>query len=382
MCLDVYESSIYAETNVDLYPWNKSNAQQWSIQKNGEGYKLQSRSNSFYLDVAGGGTESGTNIWVYQGTESAAQTFTFIPYTPFGDEGLTITVNPVEISMDELISNNYAVPLSLNAKLSPNFIKDEEIWKNKLKNGLRIFDIEFGLSFDERLNLSDLEYNWSTYNSFGWYVNMSWEFQKLELERNMDWGSVHLPKDVKPGDVFHIKYADKGQNEYTRHMYYFRLDSKYYDLAELGLVAWNDGYIKIKDELWLDESTVTMHFGDKYNIKANQTGLVYKTGNPDVAIVSKDGVVTAVGAGKTTILVYNSESEVKQLEVTVKEKIVDGDVNKDGNLDVTDVVMLQKWILSGKGAKLTNAKAADLNGDGVVDVFDLGLLKRKLLGKK
>ena len=68
--------------------------------------------------------------------------------------------------------------------------------------------------------------------------------------------------------------------------------------------------------------------------------------------------------------------------INVPEKVqYSGDCNADGKTDVIDVVYLQKWILSAKNSKLTDAQAADLNGDGVVDVFDLGLLKRKLINK-
>ena len=58
---------------------------------------------------------------------------------------------------------------------------------------------------------------------------------------------------------------------------------------------------------------------------------------------------------------------------------VAGDVNADGMLDVSDIVLLQKWILAIPGTKLFLPEAADLDGDGCLDVFDLGLMKQKLL---
>lgn len=57
-----------------------------------------------------------------------------------------------------------------------------------------------------------------------------------------------------------------------------------------------------------------------------------------------------------------------------------GDVNGDGELNVLDIVMMQKWIL-GAG-DLTIAQAADFNDDGETDIFDLALLKRELVAQQ
>lgn len=56
-----------------------------------------------------------------------------------------------------------------------------------------------------------------------------------------------------------------------------------------------------------------------------------------------------------------------------------GDVNSDNKFDVTDVVLLQKWLLAVPDTKLANWKAADFYADERLDVFDLCLMKRKLL---
>lgn len=58
------------------------------------------------------------------------------------------------------------------------------------------------------------------------------------------------------------------------------------------------------------------------------------------------------------------------------------DVDGDGELGITDVIQIQKWMLATPGTKLKAWKAADFNKDGVLDVFDLGLMKRALLKGK
>ncbi|MCR4644633.1 MAG: heparinase II/III family protein [Oscillospiraceae bacterium] len=59
-----------------------------------------------------------------------------------------------------------------------------------------------------------------------------------------------------------------------------------------------------------------------------------------------------------------------------------GDVNGDGVFDVTDVVLLQRWLHVAPDAHLADWKAADFNDDDVLDVFDLALMKRSLLAKE
>lgn len=58
-----------------------------------------------------------------------------------------------------------------------------------------------------------------------------------------------------------------------------------------------------------------------------------------------------------------------------------GDLDGDGNVTVTDVIFLQKYLLCGGVLTPEEWSCADLMEDGVVDVFDLALLKRLLLAQ-
>lgn len=59
---------------------------------------------------------------------------------------------------------------------------------------------------------------------------------------------------------------------------------------------------------------------------------------------------------------------------------VHGDVNKDGELSAADLVMLQKWILSGES--LTDSDAADMNKDGVINIYDVVFMRKELVNIK
>ena len=56
-----------------------------------------------------------------------------------------------------------------------------------------------------------------------------------------------------------------------------------------------------------------------------------------------------------------------------------GDVNNDGEFNVADVVLLQKWLLAVPDTHLINWKAVDFCNDNKLNVFDLCLMKRELI---
>lgn len=66
------------------------------------------------------------------------------------------------------------------------------------------------------------------------------------------------------------------------------------------------------------------------------------------------------------------------LEDISHKSSVQGDVNADGVFDVSDVVLLQKWLLGIPDAKLTDWKASDFCEDDTLNVLDLCRMKQKL----
>ena len=58
---------------------------------------------------------------------------------------------------------------------------------------------------------------------------------------------------------------------------------------------------------------------------------------------------------------------------------ISGDLNADEVFNVSDVVLLQKWLLAVPDTHLANWKAADMCEDDRLDVFDLCMMKRALI---
>lgn len=92
----------------------------------------------------------------------------------------------------------------------------------------------------------------------------------------------------------------------------------------------------------------------------------------DIGYTDLDGITISAYTGEITL------SNAKILTKSGSASTVRGDVNADGTFTVSDVIVLQKWLLAVPDASLADAKAADLYADGQVNVFDLSVMKREL----
>lgn len=59
-----------------------------------------------------------------------------------------------------------------------------------------------------------------------------------------------------------------------------------------------------------------------------------------------------------------------------------GDVNDDGEFNIADLVLFQKWLLAVPDSELVNWRAADLCEDERLDVFDLCIMRKLLIEAK
>lgn len=66
-------------------------------------------------------------------------------------------------------------------------------------------------------------------------------------------------------------------------------------------------------------------------------------------------------------------------EPQTEPQSIRGDVNADGQFNVSDVVLLQKWLLAVPNTHLADWKAADLCEDDKLDGFDLCMMRRELV---
>lgn len=97
--------------------------------------------------------------------------------------------------------------------------------------------------------------------------------------------------------------------------------------------------------------------------------LTMDSGDPNVAVVNTNGIITATGTGKTDILAtYGTASVLIPVSVPTT---VRGDLNGDGIVDDADLSIIQS-ALNKPATKPLDAR--DLNGDGKIDAVDAQML--------
>ena len=105
--------------------------------------------------------------------------------------------------------------------------------------------------------------------------------------------------------------------------------------------------------------------------------------------VIKENLASLYKSADKFELYFDGESEIKVYDnnsmdiflTTAPKAEANGDVNDDGEFNVADVVLLQKWLLAVPDTHLANWKAVDFCNDNVLNVFDLCLMKQELTKK-
>ena len=125
-------------------------------------------------------------------------------------------------------------------------------------------------------------------------------------------------------------------------------------------------------EFSVGKTEITLKENEQYKIPANQSDLVYKSSNTDVAVVSKSGVITAWGLGNAIISVMNSDGDVIQIKVTVSsEETAEykaGDANLDGKVSISDSVKILQYLANSEKFPLSEQAKINADVDGVAGV--------------
>ena len=125
-------------------------------------------------------------------------------------------------------------------------------------------------------------------------------------------------------------------------------------------------------EFSVGKTEITLKENEQYKITANQSGLVYKSSNTDVAVVSKSGVITALGLGNAIISVMNSDGNVIQIKVTVSSEetaeYTAGDANEDGKVSISDAVAILQYLANSNKYPLVGQAKINADCDGVSGV--------------
>ena len=172
------------------------------------------------------------------------------------------------------------------------------------------------------------------------------------------------------------------------------------------------GTIKITKNGQVIPVTVTAQNGDKlvYNITVKLTDAESMTLDDTINNIKsgtfKDGYITGLTNTSTIIKAVTDVNELADVKVTdlngkeasdsvgtgykvtitvgeeskTFEVVIYGDTNGDGEIDILDLLRVQKHILKASTLNETQIKASDVSKDGTVDILDLLKVQKHILG--
>jgi hypothetical protein len=137
---------------------------------------------------------------------------------------------------------------------------------------------------------------------------------------------------------------------------------------------------EVEETLKLDKTEISLEVGETEEINSNVPGTTWKSADPSVASVDKNGVVTGESAGKTTITATTPGGQTATVTVIVKEvttttdidkdKILYGDVNVDGEVRITDIIEFNKYLIGVINLSPIARENANCVYDNKLDVSD------------
>ncbi|MBQ8967072.1 leucine-rich repeat protein [Ruminococcus sp.] len=113
--------------------------------------------------------------------------------------------------------------------------------------------------------------------------------------------------------------------------------------------------------------------------------LVWSVDDPEIATINDKGVLSVKAMGEVTVSIRNANKTAStSVKITINEEgpaaVTLGDVNGDGDVNVTDVVLTAAHVKSIRALSDEGLKAGDINGDGDVNVTDLAALAAHVKG--
>ena len=125
-----------------------------------------------------------------------------------------------------------------------------------------------------------------------------------------------------------------------------------------------------KAEYWLDDKG-----SEKIRFIVEENDIIYVKTDEKGYIIDWQ----ALYRGNNVVNLEEYKAQMIDTYMIYNDIDASGDVNCDGDLRISDIVMFQKWLLGASDAELVNWKAADFCKDNKLNIFDLTLMRRELI---
>ena len=349
----------------------------------GASYYIVNQNSGMAIDLPNGKLDEGTNIQQWERNGSWAQQWRIISV----DKDYCRIVSVGDESMCMAVAENSAAD-GVNIELQKYSGKSNQLFR-LVKSGL-----DYGIVSKCSEGKGGLDvYEWSKEN--GGNINQ-WNYWEGGCQL---WSLLPVHPAVTDGS-YTIRNVSSG-------LYLFNMKGKIVQFNAQGISVQPDMFgnmpFTLNDQIW----TFTRLSDGTYSVKdkrgkalTSNEGQYFEltefTGDDSqkfTVICNSDGSYSLTQGIACADLPYptdesekefcvnlftGSESQKFVLDPIVPEETtpVLGDINGDGSRNVSDLVLLQKYLL--KAETVIDNDTADLNGDGVIDVFD-NIRLRKLL---
>ncbi|MDE6672836.1 MAG: GBS Bsp-like repeat-containing protein [Ruminococcus sp.] len=341
----------------NIYTWasNDQNTQKWYIVRNGDSYRLMSAYTSeLSMDVANNSHENRTEIRLWESNDSSAQKFSI--------EKISDSTAPVisDVKISDVTKDGYKVTI----KVSDNI-------------GIKKVAVPTWSQYNGQ---DDLFNDWTNTATATQISDDTWVYNVKLSEHNNERGVYYT--DIYAWDFNGNESAHRGENK-LRHTVEVGMYSLTVD-PNGGTIKINDGKNDTTDAFTY--STKLIYNGPNYcslsETSPKRAGYkftgFYDSATGGTKIYGADG--KCLNEGKYFKDGFYQQTSDLTVYAHWEAESVSGDVNADGKLNVSDLILLQKWLLSVPDTKLDNWENADLCKDGIIDVFDL-VEMRKMLTK-
>ena len=369
-----------SESGANVYTYEDSNndPQSWYIYGESGAYYLRSKCTDCTMDVSGGSTEDGANVQMYTYNGSSAQKFQIWKLN-----------SPSSVHVHGAAGSSY-IPTTIWWTESANCTAyNIRIWNGKIWEGEPYKTI---------WNITDTSYE--IFLPAGYY--------EIYIDA-INYFTYTMSENVLSLTVSNGEPVDIGTNIYAYIINYkpwLSLVDQQRNVTVQKQSAKNALWCfeRQNDGSYLIQNIATkkyLDYDDKNIITSDNNGnesqkwYIYGRWSGEYFIKPKNADTILTVAGDTctyenpTILsdltwsenqkfsIYSFEGE--ELQRLLDTLYTPGDLNQDGTLSLTDLIPLQQSLLRQTTLTADEAQLADYNGDGNINVLDLMLLKRVLL---